>query len=209
MWTLPEAPDVLASFAALLGSAAAFYGVCVAHMGLRTWQRQRDSVLAARVAAVMYKYKDSLHHVRFPYLTVTDREKFPDLTNQADVTPNIRLARWQNSRDLLGSLRELIAEADIAWNEKASPCFKEIMEMEQEFASDVLKLCTLERRTAYDNDAYQGKMIPLAEWERRTDKRSLEVDRLSQIASGIDSDEMGARIDVAFRPLIILLKSKI
>lgn len=209
MWTLPEAPDVIASLASLLGAAAAFYGVCVAHQGLKTWQKQRDSVLAARLAAVAFKYREALHHVRLPYLTATDRSKFSGLSDSSDVTDVIRLARWQASRDLLDSFQEVVAEADIAWNGATSPCYEAITKMEQKFADDILKLRTLNRRQARDDEALRTNAITDVKWTDEFDGRTDETRRLLAISSGLDSDDTGKLINEAFRPLANLLKSKI
>lgn len=182
MWDLPETPDVILSFATLLGASAAFWGAYTAHSGLGTWRKERDADLAKRLVAAIYRHRTSLYEIFRPDTFADDH--FPSGMhfdpNDRRLTADVASSRHAAAKEKRADVEPLLAEAEIRWRPKVVALYAGINSVELEILGKILH------------------------WQQGKDESSYLLDRDYR-----QNNEGSEAVMRAFEPILDYLKTKI
>ncbi|WP_291733560.1 hypothetical protein [Leisingera sp. F5] len=197
--------------ASLVTAGAAVAAALTAYFGLTTWKKERDADFAKALAAEMYRYRQSLHAIRLPFLTSTDLDFFEEKKVPDQIDRKVRLYRWRRSREVLNDVNALLAEAELRWPSDIANAFEPVKKIEREFTNDVTRYGVLEKRHGALCDMQRSGQISDEQWNKEFDKDAgerLELEgKLND--SFNDDDAFRNRIDAAFVPMKALLRTKI
>ncbi|WP_407491679.1 hypothetical protein [Pseudooceanicola sp. MF1-13] len=154
MYDLPEAPEVVTALAALIASVAALYGAFVAHKGLDSWKRDKESDFAREISRELIRYKRALHDVRVPGLTEAEHET-ADLTKSHRVMfRSLFFKRWRFAVSARDSLDPLIFEAQLRWGDHAIEAFRPITAASDKLMSAIVQYSLVQGQIDRQNELF-------------------------------------------------------
>ncbi|WP_123628171.1 hypothetical protein [Phaeobacter inhibens] len=195
----------------IVTACAAIIAAWAAMNGLSTWKKERDADFAKALAAETYRYRQSLHAIRLPFLTPTDLKIFEEREEPNQVDGKVRLYRWRRSREVLNDVNALLAEAELRWPSDIANAFEPVKEIERELAKDVTRYGVLEIRYGALCEKQSAGQISDEQFDIEFDKDAGERLELGgKLDDSLnDDDAFRNRIDAAFVPMKALLRKRI
>ncbi|MCF6431934.1 hypothetical protein [Leisingera sp. MMG026] len=202
---------MIEAIGSIVTAGAAIIAAWAAMNGLSTWKKERDADFAKALAAEMYRYRQSLHAIRLPFLTPTDLEFFEAGKEPQQVDRMVRRYRWRRSREVLNDVNALLAEAELRWPSDIASAFEPVKKIERELANDVTRYGVLESRYGALCDKQRAGQNSDEKWTKEFDKDAKERCELEGKLNDSFNDDDAFRIciDAAFVPMNTLLRTKI